>query len=414
MRNFKRWIAALLSVVLLVALIPGKSMTVDAATNGVQEKLDKLRGVYYTGTYFTASGNAAYYTNTSESHINNIPARGGLPAGNTMGLDGTSCWAFAQYCFVYIYGSNFYTASVVSKPSFGDAIAVNGGAHYAIYLGEDANNYYVYDANYDYHCAVRYNGTLSKSSFYISTVYHATNYDKVYGTTQPSVQYTSITAGDYYLKNNSTGKYLAVDGGIDADQRNISVASFTGGGEMKLAISAKSQGYIMRPHCATRIVNPYGTTVSSGLNVNLWPDVNDSTQWWGFQKVSGGYVIRNMENQNCVLDISGTNVIVSTYTGAASQIWSLEPVACSHSYTSTVTKSATCTTNGVRTYTCTKCGDTYTSSIAATGHSYSSRVTAPTCTSQGYTIYTCTKCGNYYKDSYKSATGHYYVNGACT
>ena len=40
-----------------------------------------------------------------------------------------------------------------------------------------------------------------------------------------------------------------------------------------------------------------------------------------------------------------------------------------HSYTSAVTTAATCTTDGVRTYTC-SCGDSYTESIPATGHSY--------------------------------------------
>ena len=44
-----------------------------------------------------------------------------------------------------------------------------------------------------------------------------------------------------------------------------------------------------------------------------------------------------------------------------------------HSYTSKVTKKATCTTNGVRTYTC-SCGDSYTQTIAKTGHKYTSYV----------------------------------------
>ena len=40
-----------------------------------------------------------------------------------------------------------------------------------------------------------------------------------------------------------------------------------------------------------------------------------------------------------------------------------------HSYTSTVTTAATCTTAGARTYTC-SCGDSYTEAIPATGHNY--------------------------------------------
>jgi hypothetical protein len=125
----------------------------------------------------------------------------------------------------------------------------------------------------------------------------------------------------------------------------------------------------------------------------------------------------------------------------------------SHSYTSSVTKAATCTTagvrtytcscghsytasipatghkwnngvvtvapteekEGVRTYTCTLCGETYTETIAALDHkhNYASTVIAPTCTNQGYTEHTC-PCGDSYKDTYVSATGHTYADGVCT
>ena len=59
-----------------------------------------------------------------------------------------------------------------------------------------------------------------------------------------------------------------------------------------------------------------------------------------------------------------------------------------------VTKAATCTANGVKTYTCTKCKATKTEAIKATGHSYDSgKVTkAPTATTVGVKTYTCTKC----------------------
>lgn len=43
---------------------------------------------------------------------------------------------------------------------------------------------------------------------------------------------------------------------------------------------------------------------------------------------------------------------------------------CNHIYNNTVTKSATCTETGQRTYTCSLCGDTYTETIKALGHSY--------------------------------------------
>ncbi|MBE6925015.1 MAG: hypothetical protein E7466_07270, partial [Ruminococcaceae bacterium] len=43
---------------------------------------------------------------------------------------------------------------------------------------------------------------------------------------------------------------------------------------------------------------------------------------------------------------------------------------CSHDYSSKITTEATCTDTGVKTFTCSKCGDSYTEAIPATGHSF--------------------------------------------
>lgn len=100
-----------------------------------------------------------------------------------------------------------------------------------------------------------------------------------------------------------------------------------------------------------------------------------------------------------------------------------------------ITTPATCTTDGVMTYTCTACGKaTKTETIPATGHEYGSwtsnnngthsqvcihdddtntedctytqEVVAPTCTEQGYTLYTCSVCGYSYEGDFVPATGH--------
>lgn len=62
----------------------------------------------------------------------------------------------------------------------------------------------------------------------------------------------------------------------------------------------------------------------------------------------------------------------------------------------TVTKPASCTASGVRTYTCTACGNTQTQSIAALGHNYAAQpVTKPaTCTEAGEQTSVCTRCGD--------------------
>jgi len=89
---------------------------------------------------------------------------------------------------------------------------------------------------------------------------------------------------------------------------------------------------------------------------------------------------------------------------------------CDHDY-ETETVDATCTENGVITYTC-DCGDSYTEEIPAKGHDYEGEVTVPTCTEGGYTTYICEACGDSYTADYTGAKGHSYtaetVDATCT
>ena len=91
-------------------------------------------------------------------------------------------------------------------------------------------------------------------------------------------------------------------------------------------------------------------------------------------------------------------------------------ISCTtHSYGSwTTTKSATCTASGTEQRKCSICGNTETRTVAALGHSYTTKVTPPTCTSQGYTTHTCSRCGSSYNDTYTSAAGHKYDNACDT
>ena len=88
--------------------------------------------------------------------------------------------------------------------------------------------------------------------------------------------------------------------------------------------------------------------------------------------------------------------------------------ALGHDYSSAVTKSPSCTAEGVRTYTCSRCSTSYTEAIPKLGHSYTAAVTSPACTAQGYTSHTCDACGSSYKDSYTNATGHNYTSQITT
>lgn len=77
-----------------------------------------------------------------------------------------------------------------------------------------------------------------------------------------------------------------------------------------------------------------------------------------------------------------------------------------HSYTAKVTKEATCTTDGERIYTCT-CGDRYTETIPAKGHSESAWIIdkAATAIENGSKHTECTTCGKVIKTEVIPATG---------
>lgn len=77
-----------------------------------------------------------------------------------------------------------------------------------------------------------------------------------------------------------------------------------------------------------------------------------------------------------------------------------------HSYKETVVTKATCTKAGLLSYECSTCGDSYTKDVAALGHNYKSKVTKEaTCTQEGITTYTCSRCDDKYTKKIE-ALGH--------
>ena len=79
-----------------------------------------------------------------------------------------------------------------------------------------------------------------------------------------------------------------------------------------------------------------------------------------------------------------------------------------------MTTPATCGKDGVETYTCSVCGDSYTEAITATGdHDYESTVTTlATCGKDGVRTYTCSACGDSYTEAIPATGDHTYDN-AC-
>lgn len=70
-----------------------------------------------------------------------------------------------------------------------------------------------------------------------------------------------------------------------------------------------------------------------------------------------------------------------------------------HTIEQTHTETPTCTETGETQYSC-ACGYTYTVTVPATGHDFTSAVTLPTLSDMGYTLHTCNTCAYEYKGEY--------------
>lgn len=94
-----------------------------------------------------------------------------------------------------------------------------------------------------------------------------------------------------------------------------------------------------------------------------------------------------------------------------------EDSECTHDYQITAETDATCTAAGSKTYKCTKCGDTYSETVPATGHTeVTDEAKTATCTGSGLTEGShCSVCGEILKaQEVVPAAGHQYENGYCT
>ena len=112
--------------------------------------------------------------------------------------------------------------------------------------------------------------------------------------------------------------------------------------------------------------------------------------------------LKTLENGTYTLTYTLSDGSIDTFALTVKNVKSSH----THSYTAKVTKEATCTTEGERIYTCT-CGDRYTESIPATGHSESAWIIdkAATAIENGSKHTECTTCGKVIKTEVIPATG---------
>ena len=158
--------------------------------------------------------------------------------------------------------------------------------------------------------------------------------------------------------------------------------------------------------CTTKGIKTFACTVCKSTRIEEIPEIGHVNKITKFAKnascKSEGYT-GDIYCQDCGALLEDGKIISKTeHTWNAGEI----------------TKTATCTTAGVKTFTCTSCGTTRTEVIAATGHGSTETRNEKTasCSSEGYTgdLY-CTVCGQKISSgSVIAKTGHSWDNGVIT
>ena len=238
----------------------------------------------------------------------------------------------------------------------------------------------------------------------------------------------NVTFNSLNLSNLDDIKTVDVKTGHDYETKYASKTDGT------VTQTCKSCGYVNKFTVPTSTTVYWRTDLSntsfSSVLSKTQLSVGDSIDFWLYDdtdytvEFSDRSMVSVNKLENYANDIrritfkNGGSLIVKiypTYNPSVAKTYKLTCGCTSHTYGSAViTKQPTCTSEGTKTKTCTKCNATVTETIAKLSHSYTTTVVAPTCTADGYTLHKCSVCGTSYKDSTTKATGHSYGNSVVT
>ena len=259
----------------------------------------------------------------------------------------------------------------------------------------------------------------------------------------------------YTKKGNTYTLRATIDGPVKKaiwESSHPEVATVVNGkvtavGEGETTITATANDIVAECRITVKeskvILETENITMDKGATAQLGADVVGYSQSLSYASTNTKVV--TVRNGVLTAKNYGEADIKVTANGVTS-LCHVKVAVCNHEYDKVVTD-PTCTEKGYTTYTCKKCGDSYTGdyteplghdfgewetvqeatedeaglekrSCKRCGeeetreiprkeheHVYTETVTAPTCTEKGYTTFTC-KCGNSYVGNYTDALGH--------
>lgn len=332
MKFYKKAAVLLLAVLVMFAAMPAGHLTAEAASS-IKTKAEAVAWLKaQDGAWYDLDNDWGPQCSDFVSAYINFLLYGKADIKTREGGFGKVLNA-PEYANASLYPSDWKilenTPTFVPEP--GDIFVSKSGCHVGVVISSDVQKALIVDQNSrpgygengtsawvkNINWAARGTGKAYAADYFIRPAFSSN-----------SVSYTSITPGTYYLKNKSTGKALCLSYGKDVNKQNIDMYTFEKGNKAEqFAITKTSDGYKMRPlSSSSRLVNAWGNNPGHGSNVNLYNDVSDPTQWWKFEKVSGGYILHNAYVPSCVLASDGWNAVIQTKNGGKNQIWELVAV----------------------------------------------------------------------------------------
>ena len=230
----------------------------------------------------------------------------------------------------------------------GDLVRINNNSHSFFVYKVVGDTIYYTECNNSAPCQVKWNRTISKSALASKVTYilHNSSY-KLYGTgttsdnTEPNRVHTDTSAhvrdGFFTLKNVSSGKYMNVYGGKDANGTKVTMWAYDDSVDQQFNVVHKGNGKyklyaVSSSNGTNRVVNVYrnGATPAAGQLVDLRTPDDDTAQYFYIVPLSdGSYVFELAARDGYVIaptsasaaTTNGSQLTLQQYTGASYQKW---------------------------------------------------------------------------------------------
>lgn len=231
----------------------------------------------------------------------------------------------------YVYDPNGELVSVQTAAQAGHFTSDSNGNISRLVTPTGTAFEYATDANN--------NLRLARNAQGVETIFE---YDETGNPIGSTVEHTRMSASvvvgkTYFIRQKTSGKYLDVTGGIDANGTNVCQYTFNGSNGQKWKVLDGKQGYIvLQPACAqTRVLDIYGGVDAEGANAAIYEKNGSEAQRFKLKVLSdGSYQIaakcagdkKVLTNQGSYTNF-GTNIDIRSIAGENNdQSWYFEPV----------------------------------------------------------------------------------------